>query len=250
MLARWLDRGKIGQIVAPDEEVARRAEPDEASSFFWRIVAPDPNYRGRFHPSKRGPPAVAFQLNSGEQCQCMHCGQWTPVRVQAKAGENVENLTSATTSTPSKNQTPRSDRNEVFNTPTTTEKYQQKLSEVEKNVLKAAKDTATCMISPQKKSRSKVFQWCASTKPLKETLQEKLRERIKKDPSLLDARSTHMGNQVPDGYTPLLAASHAGHIIAAEILLETLPNSAIADQRDPLLGRCSVSFHLFLFRNR
>jgi hypothetical protein len=228
MLSRWFERGNIGQILAPDEKVAQRSNPDEASSLFWQIVAPDPNYRtNQSQQSKRAPPAVAFKLNSKERCQCVHCGQWTPICLEEVVGSP---------STPA-SKTPRTP------TPATSERYQEKLSEVERQVLKAAKDTAVCMISPQKKSRSKVFQWCASTKPLKETLQEKLREKLR-DPTLLEARSTHMGNQVPDGYTPLLAASHAGHIIAAEIILETLPSCAIVEQRDPLLGRCSVSSYI------
>ena len=198
MLASWFERG-LGQIVAPDEKV-KSSSKEEREEGFWSVVAPDPNYEGSQHGEKRvGPPPSAFLSpipGGSDQVKCVNCKQWTPVAP----------------STPSPRALTTSDNS---GTP----------SALDTLVLSAAKETAESMISPPSvaDARNKVFRLCASQKPLSDKLYKKLRRMLQQDPNLASARASHLGNLVPDGYTPLMATAAINHVVAAEIILELAP---------------------------
>ena len=61
------------------------------------------------------------------------------------------------------------------------------------------------------------------------TLQDKLKKCLTDDPSLLKVRATKMGEHVPHGFTPLMAAAYADNVPAAEIILE------VSGSMDPLM---------------
>jgi serine/threonine protein phosphatase PrpC len=93
--------------------------------------------------------------------------------------------------------------------------------ELEQNVLSAAKLTAEATFSPPplQKQRDKVFRACAAPR-MNDRLVKRLRTLITKDPSLLHARATHLGDLAPDGLTPLQTAAYTGSMQAIEIILE------------------------------
>jgi hypothetical protein len=93
--------------------------------------------------------------------------------------------------------------------------------QVESLVVSAAKETARATFSPPflQKLRDKVFRLCATVK-MDDKLAKRLRTLLVKDPSLLHARATHLGQLVPDGMTPLMAAAYAGSSKAAEVILQ------------------------------
>ena len=217
MLARWLDRG-LGQIVAPDERVAAEPKQEEANASFWRMVAPDPVWEASQHgpatsatktPARTHhrqgsvpPPPAAFSLASPPEMPtevvCRHCHRVTPVIIHPS--------------------TPRADHEGA--TP-------EFMSPLEKQVLVAAKGTAESILSPSyvTDARNKVFRLCASCKPLQDKLLQKLQKILQQDPSLLSARASSMGNLVPDGLTPLMAAAFVNQVDVAKLIVELDPNT-------------------------
>jgi serine/threonine protein phosphatase PrpC len=252
MLARWLHRENIGQFLAPDPNAATPPPGEATRATFWQIVAPDPN----FEPIPvNAPPPSAFSHpppNTG-QVKCTHCQKWTTTETwrASSASEQVECAHSAATSAPPPYQdqplppTPTTNRkNEeemrMLRTPSPSHPPHLSSNELEALVLCAAKETAISMNSPPhlKEARDKVFRLCGSQKPINDKLAKRLKNILVKDPSLIHARSTHFGTLVPDGYTPLMAAAHTDHVVAAQIILLLSPNAAHLD-RD-LQGRTSL----------
>jgi serine/threonine protein phosphatase PrpC len=220
MLARWLDRG-LGQILAPDEKVAAEPKQEEANASFWRLVAPDPVWEASQHgpapvngagapPNKATaktfrrqgsvPPPRAFSLASPpempKEVVCQNCNRVTPVILDPS--------------------TPKA--NKAGETP-------EFMSPLEKQVLVAAKKTTESILSPSyvTDARNKVFRLCASGKPLQEKLLQKLGKILQHDPSLLSSRASTMGNLVPDGLTPLMAAAYVNQVDAAKLIVELDP---------------------------
>ena len=221
MLAHWLERG-LGQILAPDEKIAAepKQEEDSAGSGFWHMVAPDPVYEASQHgtststtsgktPTKtlkrQGsvPPPAAFLLGSPPQMPtevvCQHCHQVTPVIV-APSTPRVHEVTFAPPDL---------------------------MSPLEKQILNAARRTTESILSPSyvTEVRTKVFRFCASSKPLQEKLMLKLRKYFQQDPSLLSSRASTMGNLVPDGLTPLMAAAYVNQLDVAKLIIELDPTT-------------------------
>ena len=72
MLSRWLHRGGLGQMLAPDPTFIEEEEKQEKTEFaggIWDILAPDPNFVNAKSPKKpnterpRGrPSAIGRQL--------------------------------------------------------------------------------------------------------------------------------------------------------------------------------------------
>lgn len=216
MLARWLDRG-LGQIVAPDERVAAEPKQEEANASFWRMVAPDPVWEASQHGpatlanktparthNRQGsvPPAAAFSLASPPEMPtevvCRHCHRVTPVIIHPS--------------------TPRGDHEGEI---------PEFMSPLEKQVLAAAKGTAESILSPSyvTDTRNKVFRLCASCKPLQDKLLQKLQKILQQDPSLLSSRASSMGNLVPDGLTPLMAAAFVNQVDVAKLIVELDPTT-------------------------
>lgn len=210
MISRWLERG-LGSIVAPDEKFAAK-EPAEELTSFWQMVAPDPVYEEKVkqeNPSTPAPapasascvpapPPDAF-LSPGFKIECVNCKQMTPVKF-----------------------TPQKDE---FSTPAPAGQPQplslQDTNDVHQRVLSAAKGYAESMNSPAPvvDGQNKIFRLCASSKPLQERLCNKLEKSLGKDKSLLSSRSVKLGQVVPDGLTPLMAAAFAGNKSATDIIL-------------------------------
>eukprot|EP00980_Cylindrotheca_fusiformis_P024260 scaffold11680_cov142-Cylindrotheca_fusiformis.AAC.18 len=223
MLAHWFDRSGIGQFLAPDERAKKEAVKEDADASFWQIVAPDPNFA-----APKGPPETAFALcpDHPNQVLCVHCNRWTdasktPVRSAAEEAE-----------TPVK--TPEMQATEGVFTPPTRSQYRRASSrdDLSNLVLSAARETATSMTSPGhiREARDKVFRFCGSSKPLNDKLAKRLRNIFKKNPSLTTTRCSHLGQLVPDGFTPLMATAYANHVVAADIVLEAAPSNAIWDR--------------------
>jgi serine/threonine protein phosphatase PrpC len=225
MLAHWFTRSGIGQLVAPDPNIAQNPPPDDSEDLL-QFFAPDPNVA----PSN-APPSSAFR-NGGsfpQQVQCQHCQKWTSVAVSSPASNppvasTPSNRTSGARSmeTPFMTPTPsKKNSGSMFSPPTGAK------SNVEHLVLSAARDTARATFSPPpyQKSRDKVFRFCTTIK-MDNKLATRLQKILTKDPSLLHARAIHMGQQAPDGFTPIMAAAYSGSTKSAQILLD------IADTHD------------------
>jgi serine/threonine protein phosphatase PrpC len=216
MLAHWLDRG-LGQILAPDENIAKQPKEDEANASFWQFVAPDPVWEASQHGLKKEdaasprkelkrqgsvPPPSAFALSTPPGCPkevvCQHCRHMTPVIV-APSTPDVHQITGNKAPLPP----------------------MEFMSPLEKGVLVAAKATAESMMSPKYRTelRNKVFRLCASSKPLQPKLLERLQKWLENDSSLLSSRCTSMGNLCPDGMTPLMATAFVNQVEAAKIII-------------------------------
>ena len=221
MLARWFDRDGIGQYLAPDEKASKSPEAvhDTASSF-WQIVAPDPNFQ-------KAPPKAAFlsRPDHPDQVLCMHCNKWTDATTKAPESAGKDGPTAKTPVSK------LSDPSDMF-TPSPKSGYSGKEHNLEELVLSAAKETAMSMTSPpqRQETRDKVLRLCASQKEINDKLAKRLRNMLKKDPSLISVRSTHLGQLVPDGFTPLMATAYSNHTRAAKIILELAPSSAMWDR--------------------
>ena len=137
MLARWLDRG-LGQLLAPDERIAKEPTIPEANSTIWQFLAPDPVYQSTVQGSERVPPPAAF-------------------------------LSPVASVTPTR---PGSDDDYVMQTPSNSYHTPPSHGEVEGRVLSGAKDTAYCETAPaeMKKNWDKVLRMCANLKPVRANL--------------------------------------------------------------------------------
>ena len=221
MLARWIDR--IGEYVAPDENFTTVVQDD----FLLAWIAPPPPPQDAFlaQNNKQPPPQDAFALlpDNPNQIRCMHCHRWTDVPNKAGPVNDV--------GTPGKAPaTPQRLPTNVFVTPKLHHKPPGETTEETLNdlIITASKDTAASMVSPPhiRELRDKVFRLCGSTKPLNDKLSNKLRNILKKNPSLLKCRATGLGNLVPDSYTILMAAAYADHVVAGKIILEMAENTS------------------------
>ncbi|CAJ1940376.1 unnamed protein product [Cylindrotheca closterium] len=221
MLARWFDRDGIGQYLAPDENAAKQVVKEEARATFWQIVAPDPKFSER-----QAPPQDAFAMLPGSpnQIRCMHCHRWTDI----SKGAGSENKGETPGKVP---ETPKQTSANSFTTPKKQYKTPKDKIDEEINalVLSAAKETAASMTSPShiREARDKIFRICGCQKPISDKITKRLRNSFKKNPKLLSSRSTHLGQLVPDGYTPLMACAHAGNGIAGAVVLEMAPKGCI-----------------------
>ena len=205
MFSRWLQRGGLGQVLAPDlqfKEKEEAAEREEFAGGIWSVIAPDPNFA-------------------------------SPTTTSSKEGKSVENSTgfesrtdSGTLSdgetfrTPSKNGGMSISKKPSFLSPSSSHlKVEPK---VERLVLNAAKDLTQSMLSPPNvwEDNKNFMSYCASTTQLNEKKLKKVKKMLKKDPSLAYARASNMGNLVPDGFTPLHAAAFFGNYEVATILIE------------------------------
>ena len=103
------------------------------------------------------------------------------------------------------------------------------MSPLEKEVLVAAKRTTESIMSPSyvTDARNKVFRLCASGKPLQDKLLQKLGKILEQDSSLLSSRASSMGNLVPDGLTPLMAAAYVNQVDAARLIVEMDPSTKV-----------------------
>jgi serine/threonine protein phosphatase PrpC len=253
MLARWFDRSNIGQILAPDENATKVrpvTENDEGRAPLWQLLAPDPNFTSKPPPP---PPLGSFQVSVGKSHQvlCVHCNRWTPTTPTATASTPVPQ-------TP--NQPPPSNDTAftpavMFHTPSPS-LMMSPMEDVQQRVLSAAKDTAKSSTKPKKyrDARDQVFRICSNHNKLNEKVAKRLKKTLKKDPSLILARSRGLGVSCPDGNTPLMACAMANQVDAANIVLEAAevasttmehPKAAQALRelhlhRD-LEGRCALS---------
>lgn len=212
MLSSWLERG-LGQILAPDETVAKQSAPVEAASSFWLMVAPDPEWEASMHgpsttPSavqpkwiqKKSTPAQSVFLSPARvptEVRCIHCHAMTPVHATTPSMESTPATSSPTVNVDELNVT------------------------LNRMVLSAAKHTAFSLASPPNivESRNKVFRLCASSNPLNDKLLQRLSKLLEKDKALLQARASHLGNLVPDGLTPLMATAFCNQLAAAQIII-------------------------------
>lgn len=227
MLARWLDRDGIGQILAPDEKAAKQPVSDESRSSIWQFLAPDANFAPSVPPP--APPSGAFLSGGGTLkgdglVQCIHCSGWTPV------GNTPHKAPNAVVGTPKAASTAAT----PFQTPPPhgyggDQQQQLPGSTVESLVVSAAKDTAKGMTSPSLRLREcdKIFRFCANAAKFDAKLAKKLRNLLVKDLSLLHVRANNLGDVAHDGFTPLMTAASKGVVQAAEIIVEVAPSALL-----------------------
>ncbi len=210
MLSRWLQRGQIGQILAPDPAAVGDEETAERSEFtggVWSVIAPDPNFASPAHSKNNsggiGNAEVRDELSN----------------MPSNESDTVYHVT------PSKN-------NLQSNPPSNP--YNNSNNNVEKLVLSAAKDLATCVASPPAiwEDHKKFFNYCASTTSLSDKQLRKVKKMLMKDPSLATCRSSKMGFIIPDGFTPLHAAAYVGNYDVALILIDFCVGDKNKDKND------------------
>jgi len=218
MLSSWLQRGGIGQILAPDPIAAAREDEEEEVPAYtggvWNIVAPDSNFTTTV-PLKDGTikdEIVEFTSSTDNK-------------------NNDKIISSPTYTTPTKQQQQQLQQLQQLSTPGTANTNTQQ-DEVEKQVLSAAKALTLSMTSPPLKweGDKQFFSYCASSNQLNEKKLKKVRKLLKKDYQLSNARASKMANLVPDGFTPLHACAYAGNSQVAQLIMEICPESV--DARD------------------
>ncbi len=201
MLSRWLQRGGIGQMLAPDPAVKEDegiAEESEFKGGLWSVIAPDPNFKNS--PQKDRNEELSALMN--QQSNDSELSMVTPTKDsssnEAAAGAAADTFL------------PSSDD-----------------AKVERLVLSAAKDFASCVTSPPIvwEDHKKFFNYCVSATALSQKQLKKVSKMLKKDPSLVNCRASKMGNLVPDGFTPLHAAAYVGNYEVALILIDLCNNN-------------------------
>lgn len=254
MLAHWFNRSGIGQLLAPDENAPKVTIEEEAKSGgILQLLAPDPNF--------------ALPPPPPPQVQCQHCHKWTTVEQENMrtfdrpdpSGASCKKVSSARPPTTplqqdsSSRQGSQTTMTTPFFTPTPKRRYRRNASpssqqppqqehllaspELQQYVLSAAQNTAEAIVSPPllQKQRDKVFRTCAAKDDLKGNLAKRLRNFLTKDPSLLHARATHLGDLAPDGLTPLQTTAYSGALWAMEIILEVAQKTDIIQEQALLL---------------
>lgn len=204
MLSRWLHRGGLGQMLAPDPTFIEEEEKQEKTEFaggIWDVLAPDPNFAGG---SKS--PNVKDTSSS--------------TRVVVEDDLKLESY-----STPDKGITSAHALSSTGNNNPKNE------SKVERQVLSAAKGLTESLLSPQNvwDDVNRFFTYCASTTELNEKKLKKVTKMLRKDPSLAMARASNMGNLVQNGFTPLHAAASAGNVEVAKILIDFTDEKKVGD---------------------
>ncbi len=180
MLSRWLQRGSIGQILAPDpamkdEEV--KAEESEFKGGLWNVIAPDPNFQS---PEKSN--------SDNEEIMIV-----TPTK---------ESTTTTTTTT-------------LPSSPSNGEKVEHLVLSAAKDLAYCVASPPIIW-----EDHKKFFNYCASTTPLSEKQLKRVKKMLTKDPSLANCRASKMGFLIPDGFTPLHAAAFVGNYDVALILID------------------------------
>ena len=216
MLGRWLQRGRIGQILAPDPNIQKQDEKAEQSEFaggVWNVIAPDPNFTASTVSSPTDSRDVnKSSINNNNDNNNSHNRINDETMSSNHSGSDDYNDVDSDIFTPSK------DQQQTPKTPSTPSSN----DNIEKLVLSAAKDLATCVASPIAiwEDHKKLFNFCASTTSLSEKQLKRVKKMFKKDPSLAMVRASKMGNLVPDGFTPLHAAAYVGNYDVAVILID------------------------------
>lgn len=221
--------GDGASAAAGQSQPKPQPQTDEESSLLggiWSVVAPDPNFSAPPSPSPPSRSASAVSETGtaaavlpsspapAEEVECMHCHKMTsPIAVRT---------TSAGLATPSRSGaaflSPPPPSASANNTATANAAVNTELSA---NVLSAAKFTALAITSPTTiwESRKNFFILCASATALNAKKMERMKKKLARDPTLVQARATDMDNLVYDGATPLHACAMAGNRVGALLLL-------------------------------
>ena len=224
MFSNWLTRGGLVQVVAPDVNF-RVKEEEEADSGtaggllddFFKIVAPDPNFSSQQQPSATQSntlEAPDLSTNSQHHVQCIHCQRWTPIHHSDRP--MPQGPVETPFFTPRRIQKPELDQ-EFSNLPED--------EMLGRKVLSAAVDLARSISSPTAtwEPIKNFFNLCASTSALTAKQLSKVQNQLQKDPSLIYARSSKMGNVAMDGFSPIHAAAYAGNLAVCDLLITFRP---------------------------
>ena len=197
-------------------------------------------------PDVSSPPPVGAFLTPNRRMDsvlCVHCNKMTPARIQSPSGELSsclnENHGSYVYPAPDNQQDPKTPMNRGIREDVNDDLEYFK-AELNKRVAECQRDFYEALESNPtvSKPRNKVFRLTSSNSLSKKNL-ETLEGMLRGDPALLNARSTNMGNMVPDGYTPLMAAAYSGNLDAAKLILEVCPE-AISEVN----GRGQTALHI------
>jgi len=180
MLSRWLQRGGIGQILAPDPSIKEEEETAERSEFVggvWNIIAPDPNFTTKTKTD-------------------------THSDIHATPNQRTIFMSPPSSSSPIQNSTAETSNVESL------------VLYAAKDLA-----SCVASPPPVWEEHKKLFNFCASTTALSEKQLRKVSRMLKKDPSLANARASKMGF-ITDGFTPLHAAALVGNYEVASILID------------------------------
>ncbi|KAL3920056.1 MAG: hypothetical protein SGILL_003452, partial [Bacillariaceae sp.] len=228
MLARWLTRGSIGNIVAPDDNAP--AAEEEAKASLWQLVAPDPNFAPKPPPPPGSfPPSMMMDssANGGSATNqpmvcCVHCNQWTPVTVSQQQQQQPSVMFQ--TPSPRYSNINNNNSNYTGNSGMSSAGMMSPLqnNDLERRVLSTAKETEAVTKRPKKEqdAMSKVLKFCANEQALTEKVKKRLRKMCTADPQLLRGRARTLGISCPNGNTPLMACASSNRMDAAEILMQ------------------------------
>lgn len=223
VLIQWLERG-LGQILAPDQNYIPDPDSVDTRSGFWRFVAPDPNFDTNNNNGDDGVSVVAGTPKGSNANIGFMSPSKTPMSSSVSSLRIDENRNILMT--PSPGYYRNTNRNNITSTTTCSDNNDDDDDDnVDSRVLFAAKSLAHCMASPvsTRKKADILFRYCASSIPLNEANQRKFKKLLVADITLLEARCSRMGHLCPDGYTPMMAAAHANHVVAAQILWDHGP---------------------------
>ena len=228
MLSRWLQRGNIGQILAPDEsckDQEEKASKQEFSGGWWQVLAPDPNYAS---PSAAAAAAAAATGTRNEH--------FDAIMTPTKQGESLREIGDVAYNTPSKGVPPRASTH-LFSPSTTSNKPHGNAADpnqphnahtinpnpkLQSQVLSAAQGTAFSIASPTAvwEEHKKFFNFAASTTKLTAKQLTRFEKLMTRNPTLVHVRASKMNVLVPDGFTPVHAAAYAGNLEVIQLLID------------------------------
>ena len=216
LLGRILERTGLSEVLAP---VERPPAQKPATGLEGGIQSPghpvvaEPGNTIQAETEDRVPPSSAFpppadQVASSisiDTVQCIHCKKFTPLA----GAPPSSSPTTITTPTKTGTIVPSSSQGSH-------------LVDVDMQVLSAARETSEYINSPPDVvgNAAKLFRFCGSSKPLNDCMKAKMKKLLKKNPNLLNARASGLGQLAPDSFTPLMAAAHANHIVAANVIFD------------------------------
>ena len=236
VLSQWLERG-LGQILAPDENYNPHDPEGIATSSFWNLVAPDTNYTNtmaKLSLDDNAKAPLGTAAGGGKALEkeavvlpcsspCEACSAKLCASCRALSTPPAKTKPATATSRDSILSPRPKDAASAASDPL-----------VQGRVLEACQRVARDLHDPTTTTKvsRKVFLWCASGTAPNKKVQNSLRKAITKDASLLQARSSNLGQTCPDGYTPFMAAAYTDNVICLQLLWEL---AAAAEQQQQLL---------------
>jgi hypothetical protein len=202
LASNWFFR--FGGVLAPDENAPTHATDEFGRGPLVSFVAPLPP-ESTANAASSPQPETLTSHESSDLILCEHCHQYTPVKTSGGHSYNESSLFA-------------SPDGSSFRVP-----VESPVASCQSRVAEACLHTAQLKSPPFKNKRKKAkefFETFINIKFYNERQANSLREKLRRDTTLVESRTLNFGTTCPDGYTPLMAACFTNNLDAVKILLE------------------------------